>query len=84
MKTEIFNNYRENANFVIQGYIRARKGLRRLAKIEDNVTLLDLSTAFNGRDGKQFRDDVHFYAPDYRVVSKRISDMIAEILKGRQ
>lgn len=77
----IHSGYAPTVNFTVQGYLRLRSELNELASTEDNVTYVDMSTAFNGDNTSRFADNVHFYHGGYRIVTDKLAPKVIKLLQ---
>ena len=75
--------YEEMINYSVQGYLRMSSGLEDITKGSKTARFLDLSVAFQGDAATYFYDYCHMNAAGYRIVSARIADVIAEMLKAQ-
>jgi hypothetical protein len=76
--------YEEMINYSIQGYLRMSTGLEEVTRGSKTARYLDLSAPFQGDATTYFYDYCHLNAAGYRVVSAKIADVAAEMMKARQ
>lgn len=74
------DKYAGSVNFVVQGYIRIRAGLAKIAREEDNAIFYDMSSVFNNNENTVFSDSGHFNKQGCEVVAKSMFKKIEEAL----
>lgn len=74
------DKYSDSVNFVVQGYLRIRTGLKQIAQEESNASFFDMSNIFINNPDTIFSDSGHFNKKGYEIVAEQLFNKIEDTL----
>ena len=80
---KLWDYYKQEVNFVVQGYVRMIDGLTELSEKEPNVTFCDLSKVFDGDNRLLQLDYAHTNPLGYEIIAENLAKTISKYIYNK-